>query len=96
MREDVEGPFKWQSIIALNHYEIHYVLRGMKKVLLHNAKGMTECDAWILAALDAGVPSSALPTTRFLTVLITAAQNQGISKVRWNLCPRSTRYMSYE
>lgn len=95
MREESEGPFKWQSMVELNHYEIHYVLHGSKKVLLKNAKEMTERDAWLIAAVEGGIPLSALPADKSRMPLIDAAQTGGISKVRWNLCPRNPRQSSF-
>ncbi|MGH8418022.1 MAG: DUF6555 family protein [Pseudomonas sp.] len=95
MREESDGPFKWQSLIELNQYEIHYVLHGLKKVVLKSAKGMTERDAWFIAAIDGGAPLSEIPSEQSRTALITAAEAQGVSMVRWNLCPRAPRQRSF-
>ncbi|MDB6052335.1 MAG: hypothetical protein JWR17_5081 [Pseudomonas sp.] len=74
---------------GLKVYEIHYLHHGVKKVILHHAEQMTDFDAWILAAIECGLPQQILPVARFLTVAITTAEGQGITKVRWNICPRS-------
>ncbi|WP_397448151.1 DUF6555 family protein [Pseudomonas sp. NA-150] len=92
MSKDAEVVFEWRAMDELNTYEIHYVFHGAKKVMLHRAKCMTDCDAWVIAAVEVGVPLSALPTVHFRTVIITAAESQGVSKVRWNLCPRTRRF----
>lgn len=74
---------------SINTYEIHYVLHGLKTVTLHEAYRMTETDAWVIAALDAGLPSAALPKRLYLSLIQTIAEGQGVTKVRWNLCPRT-------
>jgi hypothetical protein len=74
---------------SINTYEIHYVLHGLKTVTLHEANRMTETDAWMIAVLDAGLQSAALPKRMYLSLIQTIAEGQGVTKVRWNLCPRT-------
>jgi hypothetical protein len=66
-------------------YEIHFIRYGIKKRLLQRAVSMTDANAWYFAAIESGVPAAALPNGNFLELIMTAAQNQGISKVRWNV-----------
>lgn len=56
-----------------------------------HAASMNDCYAWLSAAMDAGVPGGAIPSENFLTLIVTVAEMQGISKVRWNLRPFSNR-----
>lgn len=68
----------------LTTFEIHYVHFGVKKTVLQRAPYMTDAAAWIIAAVESGVPASVLPSTDFLGLIMTAAESQGVSKVRWN------------
>lgn len=86
---DDQGPLALRAVLPPNTYEIHYVRYGLKRVKLHDAYTMSELDAWIIAARDSGVPESYMPSRSFLSLLWTIAEGQGVSKVRWNLCPRT-------
>lgn len=74
---------------TLNRYEIHFMHHGVKKVVVCSAAGMTDIDAWMQATLASNISASALPHARFLSLTITAAENQGVTKVRWNLSPKA-------
>lgn len=69
-------------------FEIHYVLKGVKVVALHEAYRMNETEAWVIATLHSGLPSNALPRRLYLSLIQTFAETQGVTNVRWNLCPR--------
>lgn len=74
----------------LRDYEIHYLLRGHKKVSLHSSNQMTEFDAWSCAALDCAVALSELPTLRSLAAIKSLLEPRGITSVRWNLEPKTS------
>ena len=84
-----QGLLEMRPILPPNTYEIHYVRYGLKCVKLHDAYSMSELEAWGIAAADSGIPGALLPSPPFLSLLRTTAENCGVTKVRWNLCPRT-------
>lgn len=89
MQSDRNALLDLRPILPPNTYEIHYMRYGLKCVKLHDAYKMSELEAWIIAALDSGIPESSLLGRPFLSLLWTIGESHGVSKVRWNLCPRS-------
>jgi hypothetical protein len=71
--------------VKFKTYEIHYVHYGRKKVARQRAARMTDAQAWWVAAVEAGVPASVLPSLSMFSLLVITAENQGVSKVRWNV-----------
>lgn len=92
MQSHRNGLLELRPILPPNTYEIHYMRCGLKRVMLHDAYTMSELEAWIMAVKDAGVQESSLPSRPFLSLLWTIAESQGVSKVRWNLCPRTIQH----
>lgn len=67
-------------------YEVHYVLSGLKHVVVVEKANMSELDAWICAILFAGgqhIDNTAGKITN-LTVARSVAQLVAITSVRWN------------
>lgn len=84
-----QGLLEMRPILPPNTYEIHYVRYGLKCVKLHDAYSMSEPESWIIAAVESGIPRGLLPSRLFLSLIRTTAENYGVTKVRWNLCPRT-------
>lgn len=67
------------------YFEVHYVLHGVKKVIVVEKTSMSELDAWICAMLFAvgGQHQGMVRESRFECVRELALA-QGLDKVRWN------------
>lgn len=70
----------------LNHYELHYVLNGVKKSLMVEKENMNELHAWLCILIIIREETTGAPTDsrKPLTQVIEVALKLGITQVRWN------------
>lgn len=73
------------------YFEVHFVLRGMKKVIIVETSTMCEVDSWVCATLYVeGHPDRFVPEAKLRDAMARAAAH-GITNVRWNKVQKMDR-----
>ena len=67
-------------------YELHYVLKGVKKLVLIEKSNMCELDAWLCVVMivKADLENSSTNFKKDLSQAVARAFELGIHSVRWN------------
>lgn len=73
------------AVYLTGFFEVHYLLNGLKKVVVVEKTNMSELDAWLCALmLVNGRRISGRDKPDTLELVKSAADNKGIGSVRWN------------